>query len=384
MRANYLLADVLSYRRMVRDEEPCSKVVFVPKDSRGPRTICCEPLEIQYIQQGIARRLVSHIELRSTAKGQVNFTDQTINQRLALLSSKNQQWATIDLKDASDLVSIELVKCLVPPEIWRVLDACRSTHARLPSGRKIKLEKFAPMGSALCFPIESLVFYSICVAALVLNRVPLQMALRSVYVYGDDIIVPTEHVQVVIDSLTLVGLAVNLDKSCYRSYFRESCGCDAWLGHDVTPQRIKKVPARRPCDGNALAAWAAYAGQFWDIQMYETGEYCRELISNVIGFIPVTDREEKYLSIVSPKRVSTLEEYGNLRWNAELQLFQARMLCVTNRKRKTRMDSWERLLNNLLVASIELDPSEVVERESTLTRYRWVNIYVNPSVKTDL
>lgn len=42
--------------------EPVTKVILVPKDSRGPRLISEEPLEIQYIQQGIFRQMVSILE----------------------------------------------------------------------------------------------------------------------------------------------------------------------------------------------------------------------------------------------------------------------------------------------------------------------------------
>lgn len=375
--ASYLKANLSLYRRMVRDEEPTSKVVFVPKDSRGPRTICCEPLEIQYIQQGIARKLVPFLEVRSSAKGQINFKDQSVNGKLALLSSKTREYATIDLKDASDLVSHELVRLLMPDNIMRSLNATRSTYAVLPSGNKIRLEKFAPMGSALCFPVESVIFYSVCVAALRANGVRPKVASRSVFVYGDDIIIPTQYVQVVMQALSDVGLTVNADKSCYASAFLESCGVDAWLGHDITPQRFKKSPARRPSEGNALAAWLAYASQLWTShKMRRTGEYCIEVCRKVMGFVPITDREESYLSVVIPERAMGVHEYPRTRWNAELQLFQAKVLALHTKKRDIRMDPWNRLLKDLVSPQTELNPSEVVERDSISTRQRWSNLYV--------
>lgn len=377
--SNYLRGLESSYRSLYRDDNPTSKVVFVPKDSRGPRTICAEPLEIQYIQQGLGRKLVRHLENRYPTRGQINFKDQTVNGRLALLSSKDRSAATLDLKDASDLVSLELVRAVCPDEIFRYLDATRSVSARLPSGRTIELKKFAPMGSALCFPVESLLFYAICVAARRLAGVEPRLAYRQVFVYGDDLIVPTTDAFLVINALEACGLRVNRTKCCYLSAFRESCGVDAWLGHVITPQRIKKMPARRPSEGNALAAWCSYTGHFWEEQkMHFTGEYCLEIVSNVMGFVPITSRQESYLSVVSPLLAMDASSYPRTRWNAKIQSLQCKLLCVRGKGRALDLDPHLRLYRNLVVGVGDLDPSQVVVRDATQTRQRWCNIPVTP------
>lgn len=53
----HFLSSLGKHAQMQRLLEPTAKVVLVPKDSRGPRLISCEPLEIQYIQQGLSRKL---------------------------------------------------------------------------------------------------------------------------------------------------------------------------------------------------------------------------------------------------------------------------------------------------------------------------------------
>jgi hypothetical protein len=58
-------------------------------------------------------------------------------------------------------------------------------------------------------------------------------------VFGDDIIVPSECAEFVIDDLESFGLLVNRTKSFWRGAFRESCGVDAYNGVDVTPVRWK-------------------------------------------------------------------------------------------------------------------------------------------------
>lgn len=201
---------------------PVSKVTLVPKDSRGPRIICMEPHERMFIQKGLMQLLYDHIELVSPAKGYINFTDQSINRRLAYSASIDRKYATIDLKDASDMVSWELIKKLATQEWCDALTATRSTIARTPYG-DIELKKFAPMGSALCFPIEAILFYSIA-----------RLESSEVYVYGDDIIVPREDADRVIAALESYGLVINHSKTLQRGLFRESCGAEFYNGYDIS------------------------------------------------------------------------------------------------------------------------------------------------------
>jgi hypothetical protein len=101
--------DYRKYEDLELHESGTAKAVLVPKDSRGPRLISCEPLEYQWIQQGLGRRIVDHLEHHDKTKGHVNFTDQSINRELALESSLTQEWVTLDMKEASDRVSTRLI-----------------------------------------------------------------------------------------------------------------------------------------------------------------------------------------------------------------------------------------------------------------------------------
>jgi hypothetical protein len=82
-----------------------AQVILVPKDSLGPRLISCEPVDYQWIQQGLGRALVAHVENHSLTKCLVNFTHQYPNQCGALLGSRNGKYSTLDLNEASDRVS---------------------------------------------------------------------------------------------------------------------------------------------------------------------------------------------------------------------------------------------------------------------------------------
>jgi hypothetical protein len=107
----------------------------------------------------------------------------------------------------------------------------------LPDGRVIALKKFAPMGSALCFPIETLIFAAIC------QYVTREHGVTEDYsVFGDDIIVPTQCVDDVLYVLEVLGFRANRSKSFSDSncWFRESCGGEYCDGYDVTPMRVSR------------------------------------------------------------------------------------------------------------------------------------------------
>jgi len=216
-----------------------SRTTFVEKDSSGPRTIGLEQAEYMWCQQALKRALYDHIENHPFTKGHVNFVDQTINQE------KTSDWAfydTLDMSKASDRNSLELVRYLFDgTRIWPYLQACRSPGTVLPDGQILMFKKFAPMGSAVCFPIEAIVFYALALAALHSRGYPLSLARRHVFVYGDDLIVPHGYFDTLKSEFEAVGLKFNDSKCCISGKFRESCGRDAYDGNDVTPVRLRKA-----------------------------------------------------------------------------------------------------------------------------------------------
>lgn len=233
-------------------EEPQARVVYVPKDSRGPRLISAEPREYMYIQQGLMTLLYDTISAYPMVKAQLDCRDQTRNQRLARWGSASGAVVTLDLKEASDRVSMTLVERLFPRDWVECLKACRSTSTRLPSGKVVNFHKFAPMGSAVCFPIEAICFWAIAHAAInskefllkdLFSATPFGLEANNLAVFGDDIIVPTEHSNAVVSALSSVALIVNLDKSYLNGPFRESCGKEYLLGEDVSIVRCGHVPA---------------------------------------------------------------------------------------------------------------------------------------------
>lgn len=274
--------DAVSFKRRLKTLEfPVAKVTLVPKDSRGPRLISMEPLELQFLQQGLMTNLVRAIESHPLTTGRVNFADQTVNGRLAMENSKSRKFATLDLKDASDRVSCSLVEALTG-DYWRYFKALRSNATILPSQTVMVLEKYAPMGSSLCFPVLALCVWSIAASAAIKRG----FASSDVYVYGDDLVIPSDCVDVVIQALTDADLAVNVGKSFWKGFFRESCGVDAFAGVNVTPLRIKKIPPKTSSSVQELVAWIAYADQFAEMGFPSTASWCRSVVERVTGVLP--------------------------------------------------------------------------------------------------
>lgn len=156
------------------------KLAIVPKDRRGPRVICTQPVGLMWIQQGQLRSLNKAIESSAILKtnrlingescSSIQFNDQTKNGSLALESSRTREFATIDLKDASDLISWGLVRYLLNKSNTQFLAASRAMYVRTRQYGIQRLHMFAPMGSAMCFPVESLVFWCVAAAATYVQR----------------------------------------------------------------------------------------------------------------------------------------------------------------------------------------------------------------------
>ena len=319
----------------VDNQDLPARVVLVPKDSRGPRVISCEPVDNQWIQQGLATEIVRLVERHVLTKDNVRFTDQTPNQFGALEGSVAGRYSTLDLNEASDRISVELVKLLFPTDIIEYLMACRSLETELPDGTKLTLRKFAPMGSALCFPILALTVWSLLTAISTDSDTR-----KSIYVYGDDIIVPTALAADAIAVLEFFGLKVNRNKSCTKGFFRESCGVDAFKGVRVTPIKLRSVWSQSPSP-NVYSSWVAYANSFWDRGCYTTYDKIVELLTSV--YWPIAD-DRMIQSPIRLREAPKQKKSVKSRYNKDLQKTEFLSLEVTNKVITKQIDGWSMLL----------------------------------------
>jgi hypothetical protein len=340
------------------------KLVYVPKDSRGPRSICVHPKESIWIQQG--QRAVLEPLAVSRSGRRINFEDQTINGKLALRSSLSREYATLDLKDASDRLGCRVVKHLFASQ-YDILSCTRMEEVILPDGRVIALNKWAPMGNALCFPVESICFFALARTGIEAKYG--RDAALQVYVFGDDIIVPSRCVDGAIDGLEQAGLLVNKQKSFSRGFFRESCGVDAFKGLDVTPLRMKKHKITAMSDLLSLCAFAKNlrAEGFENSSSY-LYSYCRQYlrrrgmelsitndpdVTGVAEYVPCgLDKLMRYndhrtIEFDSRKRKYVKRPYFTFRWNEGYQRYEVKTyLAVASTV--TESDGWYRLQDSLL------------------------------------
>jgi len=271
--------------------EPPVKVISVPKTLKTPRIIAMEPAHMQYAQQALSQRFVDLLETDKVTRMLVGFTDQMPNRRLAKLGSEGGSLATLDLSSASDLVSNRLVNVLFThwPHLREAVAATRSRRASVLGHGVIPLSKFASMGSALCFPIEAVVFTTAVFVGIArelntsVTQELVQMVLGRVRVYGDDIIVPVEYVHSVIDSLEAFGFKVGLGKSFWNGRFRESCGGDYYAGWDVTPVRCRRpIPTSRE-DAEGVISLVSLRNLLYGKGLWRTAGWLDEKITKLLG-----------------------------------------------------------------------------------------------------
>jgi len=347
-----------SYRgfNAVQDKDLPARVILVPKDSRGPRLISCEPVDFQWVQQGLGRAIVSLVEAHECTKHNVFFTDQTPNRIGALWGSESQRYATLDLNEASDRVSVDLVRLLFPEHIFMYLEGCRSSSTVLPDGEVLKLTKFAPMGSCLCFPILALTVWAILTAGA-----PDKDTREGILVYGDDVIVPAGYTASAIEHLESFGLKINRDKSCISGLFRESCGMDAFNGVDVTPVRLRTVwsSSRRP---DVYTSWIAYANSFYDKRYYALYDLIVEELAVIYGPIPDDSLNlwPKAKTGPSLRRTPLGQRPLPRRWNKNLQKFEYRCYEVKSPVLRKDIDGWSMLLRYFTEKRRSLQPNQLI------------------------
>lgn len=367
---------------------PCSRMVLVHKDARGPRVVCPEELELMFIQQGLAEQLAQIIERQSF--GRVQFRDQVPNGRLALQSSLSRKDATLDLKDASNRVSLWAIRRACRGHyLLPYLEALRSTRVELPSKNRSmpviygSLRMFAPMGSALCFPIEAALFYSIAVAAITSNSnwTP-ERARLAVHVFGDDLIVPREFAAIVMDALEGWFLLVNRTKSFVHGFFRESCGVDAFAGENVTPVKLKKLLPSSDESVSELTSLTRSAYLLKARGLLRAGEVAYREVESHLGDLPFGLPESGYLCRVvscptaAELRNQKLAGAGRLktRVNHDLLRREAKVWRVANPKSATSLTGWKRLLRDLLSRRLDSPDEKVDLNLPIVLRRTWMAV----------
>jgi len=214
-----------------------NRYLTVPKTGLIDRSIAVEPAINVFFQLGLGTSIRQR--LRNNTGWDLDRA-QDIHRLIAKESSSTREFATLDLSNASDTVSKELVRLLLPAKWFEELNALRSP-ATLVDGHWHVLEKFSSMGNGYTFELETLIFSAL--TSVLLEKSGHQGLLgHDLFVFGDDIIIPTDTFSDVCAMLKYCGFLLNQEKSFNGPVmFRESCGGDYFDGHDVRPYSIKEL-----------------------------------------------------------------------------------------------------------------------------------------------
>jgi hypothetical protein len=255
------------------------------------------------------------------------------------------------------------------------LEATRSPETELPCGRILRLHKFAPMGSAVCFPIEALSFWALAVSCLMAKYPGRSMReiAKTVWVYGDDIITYRKDYPEIMQLMEKVGLLFNRSKCCTHGFFRESCGMDAYKGVQVTPVRITKRWCRRLVVPS-LVSYCAYSDAFWDRGYYKAAAYIEEYVQS-LARVPYTTVATSGVSLVRPEIdvvLATKARGVPVRFNPNLHRLEFNGWATSTRMEPSPFTDWEELLRSLS-SSDRLRVSSDLETQfsRTLTNREW-------------
>jgi hypothetical protein len=258
---------ISSYFQSAQNKEipDWNQLMIVPKNYKTGRTICIESIAKTYmgytLSEPITRRITNTRDeyLTLKANGETRYVPyfgcfynyQEANQNWAWYGSITNEIVTRDLSKASDSLSYRLCELVLPEAIFKFAEAWSSRHCWLPTkkGTMLELSTFMTMGHPLTYPLESVIFYAcevlascwtegIDVFSLRPTKHLLDLPRTEVFVsnaaVGDDMV---HHVKIssALDFiLEKIGFLTNNEKTFVNGYYRESCGKEYYLGHDVT------------------------------------------------------------------------------------------------------------------------------------------------------
>lgn len=331
-----------------------AKLIPVAKTLEKPRLIASEPTANQFIQGGINQYLRRCIA-SGPLKGCLSLNDQEPSRVLALQASMDPQLATVDLSSASDRLSCWTVERFFRsrPEILEALAASRSPWIvdKKYTGEYSLLRKYAPQGNATTFPVQSIIYASIALAACIWSDPGwgkqcrsfdqlLKLFIPRIRIFGDDIIVPTYALPALSSLLELCQLKVNGDKSHYSGNFAESCGMDAFKGTDVTPVYLSYIDD--VVSPSAVVSVVEVANNLYREGLIHTSEVVLRLApEHVLRMLPVSNQQGLPLSLFS---FSTSFFAKRRRYNHHLHRVDFETLVPEVKVTRKSRESWENLL----------------------------------------
>lgn len=327
-----------------RNREVPSKLIAVPKTQKKPRLIASESSQYQWMQQLLKQQLERKV-LRSALNNCIAFRDQSFNQQAAILGSLDGSNVTIDLSSASDRLTCWVVERACRAN-WTLLDRLHASRTRwvrnsvdLRGFSFLKLKKFSTMGSAVIFPLQTIIYACIALTAVTLDIEARERRLCSmdeasnrIRVFGDDIIIPKTAYQYMTRLLTDLGLKINVDKTFTGLNFRESCGVDSFRGVDVTPVYLRQATAS--ASAGDVPSNLEVSNNFWRRGWWHTATWLDGQTTRWNHLIPIVDSRSTQLGRIS--FTGTHLTHLKKRWDDATQQEQVRTVSLIRKVRRTR------------------------------------------------
>lgn len=355
--------------------EAPSRLIAVPKTSKGPRLIAAEPTQHMWVQQLIRR----FIEERYwyTLGDFIAFRSQEPSRAMVRSASLHKRLATVDLSSASDRIS-----CWAIERFFRenpsLLNALHGSRTRWmvdaisgDNPAHFFQRKFVSQGTAVTFPVMTLFLTVATLASLPAENFDdaVKRYRGKVRVFGDDILLPKAGYVALCELLHYLGLAVNQEKCFLKGSFRESCGMDAFQGDDVTPVSPRSLNADGPASRDALIRFSnnLFCKGFW---------HAAKAVESIDGsrfmrFLPIVDRDSGVIGRVS--FTGFKDDHLQKRWNSKLHRWEVRAWTVRSRARRKPTNDYPGLLQYFTEAPDPFSKWEhgILERPKTSDGLGW-------------
>jgi hypothetical protein len=353
-----------------------ARLVTVPKSSSSLRTITVEPLLNQFVQQAYNAHLRKKIATCSVMSRCLALTTQEPNQNLAVEGSRTGEWVTVDLSSASDRLSTYLVEAAFThrPRFLSGIMSCRTPFVSIQK-RRIELKKYAGMGNATTFPVQSYIFALVAICSMIgTNEVvsikKLEALASNIRVFGDDIVIKREYFPAFVQWIESCGLLINHGKTFSQGNFRESCGVDAYMGTKVTPIYMRHDPLQSSTDASSFVGTLSTCNQLWLQGMYATSDYLKSLLEVKVK-LPLVHRECPGLGLHTHQDLCDRQ-----RWSKTLHRYELRTYVPVPVREKDEIDGYAALMKYFHSPnSGEFDRNHLrssVRRFNLNLRKRWV------------
>jgi len=267
-----------------------SALFYVPKKWDEYRTAAKEPRWNSFLQLGLGRCIEDNLR----EKVGLDIKHQADINRLLASSCHVDGTVTIDLRSASDSTSTNLLIDVLEGDepdgnegeggsTWLdLILKLRTPYTDVKGHGSIRQEKVSSMGNGYTFPLEMLIFYGLAFGVCQ----HLKLDTSKIAVFGDDIIVPRDAAQLLIQLLGCCGYVPNIEKTFLRGEFFESCGHDYFRGRNVRPVFLKKECTNASIAyrlHNAFVEWGCRISAFSSSGGCHTyaRDVCRQLISGI-------------------------------------------------------------------------------------------------------